>query len=217
MLSKAISSLVLTAIVSGAVHIPPIQAESNQFNPSRNFKIAQVFRQNSVLRAGESIEVRLDSSETLYIGKGERKTADLRVDQDVISANGTVLIPEGAIIGGEFVPVSGGAKFVAKTLTSRGGTVRLLAESDLINDVKDPRETGVGSIAGDAAIGGLAGALLGGIFGDRSISTEKILGGAAAGVIVGNVTAPQVVVIEPSTPFTIVTRNNITFTTRDNF
>jgi hypothetical protein len=170
------------------------------------------------LRSGETIDVRLNSNETLYISNGERKAVDLRVDQDVISETGVVLIPEGAIISGTFVPVAGGSKFVAKTLTSRGGTVRMVAESALINDVKDPRESSIGSVLGDAAIGAAAGALLGGLFGGRSIvATENILGGAAAGAIVSNVTAPQVVVIEASQPLSIITRRNLTFRTQNSF
>lgn len=187
------------------------------FTPSLSAtpKIAQVLRQNSVLPSGQEIDVKLNSSTTLYIGNGERKAAELVVDQDVISNNGTVLIPEGAIISGEFVPVAGGSKFVARTLTSRGNTIRMAAESPMINDVKDPRETGLGSIAGDAAIGAAAGAILGGIFGDRVISTEKILGGAATSIIVGNITAPQVVVIDPATPLTIITRRNLSLRTQN--
>lgn len=211
---KYIQTIVLALALGSSIatNASAISIETASQTP---IKISQLFRQNVVLRAGETIDLRLNSNETLYVGKGERKVAEFIVDRDVVSG-GTVLIPEGAIISGEFIPVSGGSKFVAKTLTSRGGTVRMAGESDLINDVKDPRETGIGSILGDAGIGAVAGTILGGIFGDRSIATEKILGGAATGVIIGNVTAPQVVVIEPSTPITIVTRRNLTFRTQDN-
>jgi len=217
MQTKYILSLVLVMVLgSGASSYS--SAVLAQGTTTSNPKIAQVFRQNAVLRSGETIEVRLDSKDTLYIGNGERKAVDLRVDRDVVSETGIVLIPEGAIISGEFVPISGGSKFVAKTLTSRGGTVRMVAESVLINDVKDPRETGIGAIAGDAAIGAVAGGLLGGLFGGRSIiATENILGGAVTSAVVGNITAPQVVVIEPSTSISIVTRRNLTFRTQDRF
>jgi hypothetical protein len=214
---KYLPSLLLAMAVGGTFSAAAIASES-KFSNSPSFKIAQLFRQNTVLRAGEAIEVTLNSNDVLYVNKGERKPAELRVNQDVISENGIILIPEGAIIVGEFRPVAGGAKFVAQTLTSRGGTVRMSAESGLINDVKDPRETGATSILGDAGIGAVAGALLGGLFGGRSIlATENILGGAAAGVVVGNVTAPQVVVIDPSTPLNIITRRNLTFRTQDRF
>jgi len=216
MQTKRISSLVLVMVL-GSGYSSAVLAQGTTTTTS-NPKIAQVFRQNAVLRSGETIEVRVDSQDTLYIGTGERKAVDFLVDRDVISETGVVLIPEGAIISGEFVPISGGSKFVAKTLTSRGGTVRMVAESVLINDVKDPRETGLGAIAGDAAIGAVAGGLLGGLFGGRSIiATENILGGAATSVIVGNITAPQVVVIEPSTSISIITRRNLTFRIQDRF
>jgi hypothetical protein len=124
------------------------------------------------------------------------------------------MIPQGAIISGQFVPVSGGSKFVARTLISRGATVTIGAESALINDTKDPRETGAGAIAGDAAIGAGAGAILGAILGG-GVSIEKILGGAAASVIVGNVTAPQVVVIDPYSSLSIITNRRLTFRIQD--
>jgi len=173
-------------------------------------KMAQVFRTDVNLPAGQTIIVRLDRQETLYIGTGERVYADLIVEEEVRSPNGLVVIPEGSIISGQFVPVSGGSRFVARSLTSRGATVRMSAESPLINDVKDPRETGVGAIAGDAAIGAGAGAVLGAIFGG-GVSIEKVLGGAAASVIVGNVTAPQVTVIDPNTSLSITTNRRLAF------
>ncbi len=201
---KHISSfLLLASVLGGVVTSSPALAEPT--------KISQAFRQNLVLKAGEIIEVRLNSNDTLYVSRGERKAAELRVDQPVVSDNGNILISEGAIISGEFIPVSGGSKFVARTLTTQDGMIRIVGETDLINDVKDPRETGIGSLLGDAGIGAAAGALLGGIFGDRSISTEKILGGAAASIILGNVTAPQVVVIDPALPLSIVTKRKLTF------
>jgi outer membrane lipoprotein SlyB len=55
----------------------------------------------------------------------------------------------------------------------------------------------------DALIGAAAGAILGGLFGDRVISTEKVLGGAAAGAVIGNVTAPEVAVIDPNANLTL--------------
>ncbi len=214
------ADIISKAAFSVAAETPKIAAEispkpiQKPIQESRQI-LTQLFRQNVVLQSGETIELRIGGNDTLYIGKGERKAVELLVDRDVVSESGVVLIPVGAVVGGEFAPIEGGTMFVAKTLTSRGGTVRMNAESVLINDVKDPRETGIGAIAVDGAIGAAAGALLAGIFGDRSISTEKILGGAAAGVLVGNVTAPQVVVIEPSKSIKVITKNNLTFRIQD--
>jgi hypothetical protein len=156
----------------------------------------------------------LVGAETLYVPTGETVPAQLRVEQDVRDRNGTILIPAGATIDGRFVPVSGGSKYVAQSLTSRGATIRLQAESATINDIKDPRETGLGSIAVDSAIGAATAAVLAGVIGDRVLSTEKILGGAVAGAILGNVTAPQVTVIEPNLSVTLTTQQELRFVQR---
>jgi len=68
----------------------------------------------------------------------------------------------------------------------------------------------------DAGIGGAAGAVLGGVL-RGNIQIIDILGGAAASVLVGNVTAPQVTVIEPNTVINIVTKQAITFAVRDDY
>jgi len=194
------------------VYTPPV---SNSNNRSNN-QVAQVFRSTLSLPVGQPIATKIDRQDTLYINKGETVNASLLVAQDIAATNGTVLIPAGAVIEGQFVPVEGGSKFVAQKLTSRGATVGLQAESALINDVKDPRETNAGAILTDAGIGGAAGAVLGGVL-RGNVQIIDILGGAAASVIVGNVTAPQVTVIEPNTVINVVTRQPITFAVRDDY
>lgn len=66
----------------------------------------------------------------------------------------------------------------------------------MIKDVKDPRDTSAGAIAEDAGIGAAGGTILGEVFGDAGVA--EIVGGAAAGVATGNLTADRVVVIEPN-------------------
>ena len=107
-------------------------------------------------------------------------------------------------------------KQVTQKFTSRGATIKLQAESALINDVKDPRETGAGAILTDAGIGGAAGAVLGGVL-RGNVQILDVLGGAAAGAVIGNVTAPEVTVIEPSTVINVVTKQIITFAVRDDY
>ncbi len=182
----------------------------------RQKKIAQVFRSTYSLPVGQAIATKINRQDTLYISKGETVNASLLVDQDIASPNGTVLIPKGAIVEGQFVPVEGGSKFVAQKFTSRGATVSLQAESALINDTKDPRETNAGAILTDAGIGGAAGAVLGGVL-RGNVQILDVLGGAAAAAVIGNVTAPQVTVIEPNTSINIVTKQNITFAVRDDY
>jgi hypothetical protein len=179
-------------------------------------QVAQLFRSTLSLPAGQTIATKINRQDTLYIAKGETVAASLLVAQDIAANNGTVLIPAGAVIEGQFVPAEGGSRFVAQKFTSRGATVRLQAESDLINDIKDPRETNTGAILTDAGIGGAAGAVLGGVL-RGNVQIIDILGGAAASVLVGNVTAPQVTVIEPSTVINVVTKQTITFAVRDDY
>ncbi|GBO52036.1 hypothetical protein APA_4341 [Pseudanabaena sp. lw0831] len=189
------------------------QAEQTQAPQNQ---VAQLFRSTLSLPAGQAIATKINRQDTLYIAKGETVAASLLVAQDIAANNGTVLIPAGAVIEGQFVPAEGGSRFVAQKFTSRGATVRLQAESDLINDIKDPRETGVGAILTDAGIGGAAGAVLGGVL-RGNVQIIDILGGAAASVLVGNVTAPQVTVIEPNTVINVVTKQTITFAVRDDY
>ena len=192
------------------------QNQASQNQAQKNQVLAQVFRSTLNLPVGQAIATKINRQDTLYIAKGETVNASLLVAQDIAASNGTVLVPAGAIIEGQFVPAEGGSKFVAQKFTSRGATVRLQADSALINDVKDPRETGIGAILTDAGIGGAAGAVLGGVL-RGNVQIIDILGGAAASVLVGNVTAPQVTVIEPSTIINIVTKQTITFAVRDDY
>ena len=218
-----ISSLtMLTSVAVTALIASPSNAFSSdrsqtklQANNQTN-KLAQVFRSTFNLPVGQAIATKINRQDTLYINKGETVKTSLLVAQDISANNGTVLIPAGAVIEGQFVPAEGGSKFVAQKFTSRGATVRLQAESALINDIKDPRETNAGAILTDAGIGGAAGAVLSGIL-RGNIQILDILGGAAAGAVIGNVTAPQVTVIEPSTVVNIVTKQPITFAVRDDY
>lgn len=191
------------------------QSQTTQ-KQSPKIQVAQVFRSTLSLPAGQTIATKINRQDTLYIAKGETVNASLLVSQDIAANNGTVLVPAGAVIEGQFIPAEGGSRFVAQKFTSRGSTVRLQAESALINDMKDPRETGTGAILTDAGIGGAAGAVLGGVL-RGGVHIEDILGGAAASVLIGNVTAPQVTVIEPSTVINVVTKQTITFAVRDDY
>ncbi|MGQ9867198.1 MAG: hypothetical protein ACUVSQ_13125 [Pseudanabaenaceae cyanobacterium] len=206
----AIGAMVLGTLPVAAQSRTPQIFRSNPNSFPASSPVNSTFS-NLVLPAGQKLVTRLAEGGTLYISTGETRQAVLRVDRDVVAANGVVLIPTGATIAGDFVPVSGGSRFVARTLNSRGATVRLSAESEPILDVKDPRETGAGAILGDAAIGTAGAAILGAITGDRTIATEELLAGAAAGVIIGNTTAPQATVIEPNRPVELTLRQDLRF------
>jgi len=164
--------------------------------------------------AGQEIKTRFLGQSTLYIATGATvNDVSLEVTQNVANNKGVVLIPAGAVIVGQFVPVSGGSKFVAQKLSSRGATIGMLGESPTLTDMKDPRETNTGAIATDAAIGGASGAVLGTVM-RGSLKVEDIVGGAVAGAVIGNVTAPQVTVVEPQTPLVVRTLQEVQFMVR---
>ncbi|MFN3361041.1 MAG: hypothetical protein ACK421_06415 [Pseudanabaenaceae cyanobacterium] len=207
--------------VLSVLTISPVLAQDTMIRRSPSFRTLPntttprptTVSQRFNLPPGQRLVTRYAGKDTLYIATGQTLATELVVTQPVVAENGTTLIPTGAVIRGEFVPAPGGSRFVAKELTTRGVTVTLGAESELINDVKDPRETTTGSIVGDAALGAAAAAILAGITGDRAIATEEVLAGAAAGVIIGNVTAPQVVVIPPDSVINLTTTRNLVFGT----
>lgn len=147
-----------------------------------------------------TVRVLPSTDETLYFNPDE--TYDLPVVIDAPTTVNGLTLPAGTILNGQLEPVEGGLRYVATSIAAGGLRNSLRAESDVLHDVKDPRETGLGAIAGDAAIGAAGGAVLGAIFGG-GISIGEVVGGAAAGAVVGNVTAQRVVILEPNTPIAL--------------
>jgi hypothetical protein len=138
--------------------------------------------------------------ETLYLHTGTTVERSLRVGV-ATSLNGRS-IPAGAVVRGRFESAPGGMHYVATSVEVGNQVYQVNAVSDLLRDIKDPRETNTGAILTDAGIGAAGGAAVGGILTGR-VSVGSILGGAAAGVIIGNTTAQRVVVVEPNQTLTL--------------
>ncbi|MEM9154723.1 MAG: hypothetical protein AAFY57_04345 [Cyanobacteria bacterium J06642_2] len=153
--------------------------------------------------SGENIPLTFRSNETLFLDPSETRAFSLQLESDVRDSFGNVVIPSGAIVSGQFQPVSGGSQFVTNSVEFNGQTFPLSAQSARIASRKDPRQVSGGAIAQDAAIGAGIGVLLGGITGDKAIATEEVLGAAAISAVVGNVTAPSKIVVRPNTPLTL--------------
>jgi hypothetical protein len=160
--------------------------------------VPQFSAEATTLQAGTPVIVGYEG-ERVYIAPNERRDFDFKLRQAVKNSQGRTLLPYGSVVSGRFEPAPGGTRFFAKSIAINGRSYPLSAQSKVINDVKDPRETSTGALAGDAAIGALGGVVLGGLTGDRVIATEEVLAGAAAGAVVGNVTAPQVVILDANT------------------
>jgi hypothetical protein len=166
--------------------------------PAPVASVPQFSAEATTLQAGTPVIVGYEG-EKVFIAPNERRDFEFKLRQPVKNSQGRTLLPFGSVVAGRFEPAPGGTRFLASSITINGRSYALSAQSKVINDVKDPRETSTGAIAGDAAIGALGGVVLGGLTGDRVIATEEVLAGAAAGAAVGNVTAPQVVVLDANT------------------
>lgn len=173
--------------------VPPIQPGQTLSDPTQQFDL-----QSSLVRAGEVITATAQISQPLYIGPGQTLPYEMVLSAPLQGPQGNVVVPAGSILQGQFQPVQGGTQFVAQSLQHNGQSYPLFAQSNVIPLQKDPRQTSGGAIVEDAIVGAAAGAILGGLLGNRVISTEKVLGGAAAGAVIGNVTAPESAVIQPN-------------------
>ncbi|MBE9108019.1 hypothetical protein IQ273_01085 [Nodosilinea sp. LEGE 07298] len=143
------------------------------------------------------------NSETLYLN------TDATVEQTLQVGAATNLngrnIPAGSIVRGRFEPAEGGVRYVATAVEVGNQVYPVNAVSELLRDIKDPRETSTGAILTDAGIGAAGGAAVGGILSGR-LSVGSILGGAAAGAVIGNTTAQRVVVVEPNQTLTLTSK-----------
>ncbi|GAB4235063.1 MAG: hypothetical protein Kow00121_62710 [Elainellaceae cyanobacterium] len=168
---------------------------------------AQTFTEPQLLtsqRVAQAAAIRTTSAQnqTLYLNNDRSYSYNL-----VVTSGGNFngfYIPAGATIIGQYEPAPGGLRYVARGVEVEGRTYSISGVSETIEDVKDPRDTSAGAIAGDAGIGAAGGAILGEILGD--IDAPEVIGGAAAGAIVGNVTADRVVVIRPDEPIILYSR-----------
>lgn len=171
--------------------------------PARLAQVRQpaLFRQQ-LLKAGDTIIGRYRGTNRQIFQKGETRDLTLALDQPIYSASGQAVFPAGSLIKGQIVPEKGGGVFVASSISTNSVERALAAKSSTLHDVKDPRQISAGAIAQDAAIGAGGGIILGQVFGEvfgrRRITIPQVLGGAAAGVVVGNVTAPRAVVVQPN-------------------
>lgn len=164
--------------------------------------VAQTRWNDGLVAQANVIQATSTQEKKLYLNNNRSYAYNLVVTNDT-TING-LYIPAGAIIQGQYEPAPGGLRYVARAVELNGRLYGLDAVSPVLEDVKDPRDTSAGAIAGDAGIGAAGGAILGGILGN--VDAGEVIGGAAAGVAVGNLTADRVVVIDPNRPIALYSR-----------
>ncbi len=175
---------IASTIISLGAIVSPVLAQETVVGQTEPVVVAQATSPLSTVTRND---------ETLYLDKNAVHEYNLVLENR--TAVGDRFFPEGSIIRGQFEPVDGGLQYVADSAEVGDRIFDLDAVSETLTDQKDPRQTDVDDIIEDAAIGAAGGLIIGEILGDPDFL--EILGGAAAGVIVGNVTAPAVVVVEP--------------------
>lgn len=204
--SKTVGSLsVLLLLGLGPL---AIEASAQVFSSQRSQTGSQTSAQNGQVNNGTaqapsqaqtSLQTTLDNQETLYLDKRESYDYDLVLTS--ASSIGGRRLPVGAVVRGQFLPTEGGLFYQASSVELADRIYQIDAYSDVIRDKKDPRETSTGAILTDAAIGAVGGYVIGEVLGDPDL--WEVVGGAAAGVVVGNTTAPFVVVIKPDDLITL--------------
>jgi len=169
----------------------PSSAEVNQ--PVQTTQTSQQ-RDGRIAQSDTALRTTLkQQGDTLYLSRKKTYEYDLVLRSE--SAIDGRRLPVGAIVRGRFEPAEGGLVYVADSVELGDRIVRINAVSELLRDRKDPRQTSTGAILTDAAIGAAGGYVLGEVLGDAGVI--EVLGGAAAGAVIGNTTAPFVVVIRP--------------------
>lgn len=192
-------SLVLCFATLGAVGIVLTEGAIAQLVPRSSAPVSQTEQRSSEPRTSGVLRATLEQEQTLYLNKD--KTYDVDLVLRSATAIGSQRLPVGTIIRGRFEPAEGGLVYVADSVEIADRIFSIRASSDLLRDRKDPRQTSTGAILTDAAIGAAGGYILGEVFGDADL--WEVAGGAAAGVLVGNTTAPFVVAIEPEDTITL--------------
>ncbi len=137
--------------------------------------------------SGTTIPVRYDQAERILVTKEETAPLTLTVSQNVVTREGTVLMPAGSKVVGELRPASGGSQFYAQELVLSGGQrYKISATSEVITKTENIRKgINVGNVVKNAALGAAAAAAISAVTGDRAIATEEVLGGTGIGALVG--------------------------------
>jgi hypothetical protein len=136
---------------------------------------------------GTRIPIRYDQAEKILVTKDETAPLTLTVDQNVVTQDGTVVIPAGSRVIGKLQPAQGGSQFVAEKLVlTNGQEYQINATSEVITRTETIRRGANSStIIRNTILGGGAAAAVAAVTGDRAVATEEVLGGAAIGGLIG--------------------------------
>ncbi|TAF08499.1 MAG: S-layer homology domain-containing protein [Nostocales cyanobacterium] len=163
---------------------------------------------------GTVIPVKYEKAEKILVTKDETAPLTLTTSQNVITQDGTVVIPAGSQVIGNLKPAKGGSQFVAEKLVlTNGQQYKIDANSGVITKVETVRKgTSTSSIIKNTVLGAGAAAAVSAVTGDRAIATEEVLGGAGIGALIGlffGKSSVDLIAIEPNTDLEMIINENL--------
>lgn len=168
--------------------------------------------------AGTAIPVRYDGVERILLARNEPQPLPLtlKVAQNIVDSRGRVLIPAGSDVVGQVQTVQGGAQFTGREIAfPNGQRLPLNATSEVISKTETVRRgTSAGNIVIGTIVGAGAGAGIAAVTGDREIQAWEVLTGAAAGAILGTISATrnqvELISIDPNTDLSLTLNSDLT-------
>jgi hypothetical protein len=163
---------------------------------------------------GTAIPVKYDKAEKILVTKDETAPLTLTVSENVVTQDGSVVIPAGSQVIGQLKPATGGSQFVAQKLVlTSGQEYQLNASSEVITKTETVKKgTSVGSIIKNTVLGAGAATAVSAVTGDRAIATEEVLGGAGIGALVGlffGKNSVDLIAIDPDTDLQMTINQNL--------
>ncbi|WP_254445304.1 S-layer homology domain-containing protein [Anabaena sp. UHCC 0204] len=174
---------------------------------------------SATIPQGTTIPVKYEKAEKILVTKDETAPLTLMTSQNIITQNGTVIVPAGSQIVGELKPAQGGSQFVAqKLILTSGQEYQISATSNVITKTETVRKgTSTSTIIKNTALGAAAAAAVSAVTGDRAIATEEVLGGAGIGALIGlffGKSSVDLIAIEPNTDLQLTMNQDLPITVR---
>ncbi|MBU7582964.1 MAG: S-layer homology domain-containing protein [Nostoc sp. TH1S01] len=168
---------------------------------------------------GTVIPVKYDQAKKILVTKDETAPLTLTVDQNVVTQDGTVVIPAGSQVVGQLKPAKGGSQFMAQKLVlTTGQEYQIAATSNVISKTETVKKgTSARAIITDTVLGAGAAAAVSAVTGDRAIATEEVLGGAAIGGLIGlffGRNSVDLIAINPNTDLEMTVNQNLLVSVR---
>jgi hypothetical protein len=138
----------------------------------------------AALTAGTTLPVTYSAAKRIIVSSKETAAVTLTVDANIRDTNNAIIIPRGSEIVGELQPREGGSQFVASEVVINGQRYPIQAVSEVITRTRSVRDPNLISLTRNAVIGAAAAAGISGLVGNRTITAEKVIPGAALGAAI---------------------------------